>query len=377
MAHPSIHAIHGARGTRDGEFAPRLVFWELTNACNLKCVHCRACPVEQRSPEDLTLEESKTLVDQIASFAEPVLVLSGGEPLVRPDVFDIAEYGTSKGLRVALATNATLVTPEVARRIKESGVQRVSVSIDGATAESHDSFRQLSGAFDEAWQGIERIKAVDLPFQINTTITKHNIDEISDILALAVERGAVALHVFLLVPTGCGKEIADREMIGPQEYERVLNWFYDRSKDSGIRMKATCAPHYFRIMRQRAREEGIKIAPETHGFEAMTKGCLAGSGVCFVSHKGEVYPCGYLPVLAGNVRHRHFKEIWDNAEVFKILRDEDNLQGKCGYCEFRRICMGCRARAYGYTGNYLDPEPYCVYEPKAPAYRERREKRTQ
>ena len=327
------------------EFIPRLVFWELTSACNLKCVHCRACPIDQRSPEDLTTEEGKTLIEQIASFAKPVLVMSGGEPLVRPDVFELAEYGASQGLRIALATNGTLVTPEVVRQIKESGIQRVSVSIDGASAKSHDEFRRIPGAFDEAWKGIENIKAAGIPFQINTTVTKHNIAEIPDILKLAIERGAVALHIFLLVPTGCGKEIADDEMIEPAEYERVLNWFYDRSKDVKIGLKATCAPHYFRIMRQRAKAEGIRITPETHGFEAMTKGCLAGSAVCFVSHEGEVYPCGYLPVSAGNVRKQHFKDIWDGAEVFRVLRDEDNLQGKCGYCEFRRVCMGCRARA--------------------------------
>ncbi len=403
--------MHHPHHTFDGkhEFVPRLVFWETTTACNLRCVHCRACPVEERPPDDLTLDEAKTLIDQIASFAKPVLVLSGGEPLVRPDIFEIASYANAAGLRVALATNGTLVTPEVAREIRESGVQRVSVSIDGATAESHDSFRRLPGAFDDAWRGIEHIKAECVPFQVNTTVTRHNIDEIPAILELAKERGAVALHIFLLVPTGCGKEIADDEMIRPDEYERVLNWFYDRSKDAGIGLKATCAPHYFRVMRQRAKEEGRPLpnpprrgegvvelschaeggstadalcpmqggrsttpspwrggpgrgAP--HGFEAMTKGCLAGSAVCFVSHAGEVYPCGYLPVSAGNIRRENFKDIWENAKVFQDLRDEDNLQGKCGYCEYRRVCMGCRARAYGCTGNYLDPEPYCVYEPR-------------
>ncbi len=347
------------------EFIPRLVFWETTTACNLKCIHCRACPVEERPPDDLTLEESKTLIDQIASVAKPVLVLSGGEPLVRPDIFEIASYANEAGLKVALATNGTLVTPEIARKIRESGVQRVSVSIDGAASESHDSFRRLPGAFDCAWEGIELIKAEGIPFQINTTVTRHNIDEIPAILELAKERGAVALHMFLLVPTGCGKEIADEEMIRPDEYERVLNWFYDRSKDAGIALKATCAPHYFRVMRQRAKEEGIRITPETHGFEAMTKGCLAGSAVCFVSHVGEVYPCGYLPVSAGNVRRDNFKDIWENAKVFQDLRDENNLEGKCGICEYKRVCMGCRARAYGITGDYLAPEPYCVYEPKA------------
>jgi heme b synthase len=352
-------------GPHSDQYVPRLVFWELTSACNLRCVHCRACPAEERSPDELSTEEGMRLIDQIASFAKPVLVLSGGEPLVRPDVFEIAKYAASSGLRVALATNGTLVTPEIVRRAKESGIQRVSVSIDGPDAESHDGFRRVPGCFEAAWQGVEHFKAAGMPFQINTTVTKHNVESLPEILLMAVERGAAALHIFLLVPAGCGKEIADEEMITPEEYERVLNWLYDRSKDSQIGLKATCAPHYFRVMRQRAHAEGTKITAETHGFEAMTKGCLAGSGVCFVSHAGEVYPCGYLPVSAGNVRERHFREIWEDAEVFRILRDDANLRGKCGYCEYRRVCMGCRARAYGCTGDYLGPEPYCVYEPPA------------
>lgn len=357
----TIH-IHQHSSSAAG-FTPRLIFWEMTTACNLKCIHCRACPVDQRSPEDLTTQEGKAILDEIASFASPAVVLSGGEPLVRPDVFEIASYGTSKGLRMLLATNGTLVTPEVANEIVKAGIQRVSVSIDGATASTHDSFRRIDGAFQQAWRGIDNLKAAGVSFQINTAVSKHNIDEIPQILDLAVKSGAAALHLFLLVPTGCGKEIADSEMIDPQEYERVLNWFYDRSKDVGIGLKATCAPHYYRIMRQRAKEDGTKIQANPHGHDAITKGCLAGSAVCFISHKGEVYPCGYLTVSAGNIRQTSFKEIWEDAEVFKALRNEDNLEGKCGVCEYRRVCMGCRARAYAYTGNYLAPEPYCVYEP--------------
>jgi heme b synthase len=306
-----------------------------------------------------------SLIDQISSFAKPVFILSGGEPLVRTDLFRIAVYARSKGLKVALATNGTLVTEELAGRMAESGIQRVSISIDGADASSHDDFRRMPGAFDAALRGAEHVWSAGIPFQINTTVTKRNIGQLSRILDLAVDRHAAALHLFLLVPTGCGKEIADDEMIEPQEYESVLNWFYDQSKIAGIGLKATCAPHYFRIMRQRAKIEGTKITPETHGMEAMTKGCLAGSAVCFISHTGEVYPCGYLPVSAGNIRDQHFRNIWDNAQIFRELRDEDNLRGKCGGCEFRRVCMGCRARAYSYSGNYLDPEPFCVYEPGA------------
>jgi len=264
---------------------------------------------------------------------------------------------------MVLATNGTMVTPGVARRLAAVGIKRISVSIDGASAETHDRFRRQDGAFDAALAGIENVKAVGIPFQINTSITRQNIAELPDILEMAVRIDAVALHIFLLVPTGCGKEIADEEMITPQQYEEILNWFYDKSKEVPISLKATCAPHYFRIMRQRAAEEGKKITAETHGFEAMTKGCLAGTGVCFISQKGDVYPCGYLPVLAGSVRKTPFPEIWNDSELFRVLRDESLLEGKCGPCEFKNVCGGCRARAYAETGNYLTEEPYCVYTP--------------
>lgn len=345
------------------EHIPRLIFWETTTSCNLKCIHCRASAIDSRSPDDLTTEEAFGLLDQIASFANPVIVLSGGEPLVRDDIYDIAAYATSKELKVCLATNGTLLTSENAEKLKSSGAQRISISIDGANAESHDAFRRQPGAFDAALRGVEHSKSAGIPFQINTTITKHNKEQIADILDLATRLGAVSLHIFLLVPTGCGKEIADEEMITPAEYEDMLNWFYDRSKDSPISLKATCAPHYFRIMRQRAKAEGVKITDETHGFEAMTKGCLAGTGVCFISYKGDVYPCGYLPLKAGNVREQPFPEIWMNSELFLTLRNDDNLEGKCGPCEFNRVCGGCRARAYAASGNYLTEEPYCAYTP--------------
>jgi heme b synthase len=345
------------------KFVPRLVFWETTAACNLKCIHCRASAVDFQSPDDLTTKESFALLDSIASFARPVIVISGGEPLVRSDIFDIASHGNGLGLKMVMATNGTLLTPDIARKMKESGIQRISVSLDGASAASHDDFRRQQGAFDSALAGIEYVKAVDIPFQVNTSITRRNIDEIEEIMALAERIGAVALHIFLLVPTGCGKEIADEEMITPRQYEEILNWFYDQSKTTTLNLKATCAPHYFRIMRQRAAKEGVKITPETHGFEAMTKGCLAGSAVCFVSQKGDIYPCGYLPVKAGNVRETPFPQIWNGSELFRVLRDESKLEGKCGPCEFKNVCGGCRARAFAETGNFLTEEPYCAYTP--------------
>lgn len=343
----------------------RLVFWETTNSCNLKCIHCRASAVENRSPDELSYQQSRELLAEIASFAKPVIVLSGGEPLVRDDIFDIARYGTDLGLRMVLATNGTTVDVEIARRLVDSGIQRISISLDGADAPTHDSFRGLPGAFDAALRGIEYCKSAGMPVQVNTTVAKHNLEQLPRILHLVQSIGACALHLFLLVPTGCGKEISGREMISPAEYEGVLNWLYDSSKNAPVSLKATCAPHYFRVMRQRAKAEGIKITAETHGFEAMTKGCLAGSAVCFVSYKGDVYPCGYFPVTAGNVLETPFSQIWRDSELFQSLRQPALLKGKCGDCEYARVCGGCRARAYAETGDYLDEEPYCVYEPRS------------
>ncbi len=342
---------------------PRLIAWEFTAGCNLSCVHCRGSSTSDISPDELTTDEAKHFVDEIVEMGNPILILSGGEPLVRKDVYEIARYGTDSGLRVVLATNGTLLTPDVAVKLKDAGIQRISVSIDGATAKTHDDFRGVPGAFDGAMRGIEAIKQAGIGFQINTTITKRNIDEIPKILELATEIGAEAHHIFLLVPTGRGKDIENEE-IPPSEYELVLNWFYDQQKTTKIQLKATCAPHYFRIMRQRAKEEGIKITAKTHGYEAMTRGCLGGTGFCFVSSIGEVYPCGYLPILAGNIKEQTFRDIWDNSKVFNDLRDLSKLEGKCGECEYKKVCGGCRARAYAETGNYLAEEPYCIYTPR-------------
>ncbi len=342
---------------------PRLIAWELTNACNLACIHCRASAVREPQPGELTTAEAKHFVDELREY-RPILILTGGEPLLREDVYEIAQYATGKDLRVVLATNGTLLTSGIARKLKDSGIQRVSISIDGATKETHDVFRGEPGAFEGALRGIDILKTEGIGFQINTTITSRNLDEIPEIYDLAVELQASALHIFLLVPTGRGEEIESEE-IPPEEYERVLNWFYDKSRDKRMQLKATCAPHYFRIMRQRAKAEGIRITPETHGLEAMTKGCLGGSAFCFVSSLGNVYPCGYLPALAGNIKMKPFKMIWEKSKVFNDLRDSGMLKGTCGICEYRNVCGGCRARAYAGTGDYLGEEPYCIYMPAA------------
>ncbi|MBI4166002.1 MAG: radical SAM protein [Acidobacteria bacterium] len=394
--------LSSAQPSKSQEYKPRLIFWEVTKGCNLRCIHCRATATELSSPLDLPTAKALNVVEQVSQYALPILVLSGGEPLFRADIFQLARYATDHGLRVALATNGTLVTSEIARKIVDAGVRRVSISLDGACAATHDAFRGIPGAFDAALRGFRNLKELGMSVQINTTIARHNALELPAVFDLVRSIGADALHTFLLVPVGCGVEIAESQMVPPEEYEQILNWFYDRSQEGDIELKATCAPHYFRVMRQRRAAErraatavpptpekqdagaigptemtmpgstGMALHPHAaqarhvhpDGMSAVTKGCLAGTGVCFISHLGEVYPCGYLPVLAGDLRKQSFSDVWENSQVFHTLRDTESLKGKCGYCEFRNICMGCRARAFAASGDFMDEEPFCVYQPK-------------
>ena len=348
----------------DGVPAIRLVAWETTRNCNLSCIHCRASATSGPYENELDTPAAHRLLDQIAEVGKPIIILTGGEPLLREDIFEIAAYGTRLGLRMVMAPNGTLVTAENARKLVNAGIQRISISLDGADARSHDRFRGVSGAYEGALQGIRHAKAAGLEFQINTTITKTNLDQIPLILKLAEELGAAAHHIFLLVPTGRGKYIVDQE-IDAREYEETLNWFYDQRAQTGLQLKATCAPHYYRILRQRAKADGQSVTFETHGLDAVTRGCLAGTGFCFISHRGIVQPCGFLDLNCGDVTRETFGHIWRHSEVFKTLRDTGRLEGKCGDCEFRKVCGGCRARAYEATGNYLAPEPLCLYTPAA------------
>jgi len=366
----SFHGHHSEAGKHHGKSGnsnipqPRLIAWEITGACNLKCVHCRASAVEKPLPDEFSTDEAIKLVDEITSFSSPILILTGGEPLVREDVYDIASYATDKGLRVVMGSNGTLITSEVAKKLRKSGIQRVAISLESASPEIHDKFRMVPGAFEATLEGIKHLKEQKIGIQIDPTITKRNLDRIEEILDLAIDLEADALHIFLLVPTGRGKELKEEE-IPAEEYERVLNWFYDKHDKVPLHLKATCAPHYYRIMRQRAKEEGKKITQETHGLEAMTRGCLGGISFCFIGHAGQVQPCGYLELDCGNVRELPFKQIWEESKIFLDLRDYDKLKGKCGICEYKKVCGGCRARAYSLTGDYLGEEPYCIYEPKA------------
>jgi len=341
----------------------RLVAWETTRNCNLDCKHCRASATMGPYGDELDTPAALRLLDQITEVGEPIIILTRGEPLMRPDIFEIAAYGTSKGLRMVMAPNGTMITEQNARLMAESGIKRISISLDGATKEIHDNFRGVDGAFDGALNGIRLAKKAGVEFQINTTISKQNLDEIPKIFELAVGLGAVAHHIFLLVPTGRGKYMIEQE-INAEEYERTLTWFYDQRKNSPLQLKATCAPHYYRILRQRARADGEKVTFQTHGLDAVTRGCLGGIGFCFISHRGVVQPCGFLQTDSGNVTQTSFAEIWENSEVFKTLRNYDLLTGKCSPCEYRKVCGGCRARAYEATGDMMAEEPLCIYQPQ-------------
>lgn len=371
-----MHSSHAKNGSDrpphppsnpEGRTVPRLVFWELTKRCNLRCRHCRAVPSLHPLEGELDTEACYRFIEELARIGRPILVLTGGEPLYRTDLFDIAAFAVQRGFPVALATNGTLIDEPLARRVRETGIRRVSISLDGGTAATHDAFRGLPGSFDQALRGFRLLKSEGIPVQVNVTIARHNLTERQQILDLAVREGACALHLFLLVPVGCGVEIAPEAMISPQEYEDTLVWLYEQTHATSLELRATCAPHYYRIIRQRAKAEGRKLAPSREGMAAMTKGCLAGSGVFFLSYRGDVQPCGYLPISAGNIRETPIRKILQESPLLRDLRDPDILEGKCGLCEFRNVCGGCRARAYGVSGDYLAEEPMCVYTPRTPS----------
>ncbi|MFP4145525.1 MAG: radical SAM protein [Phycisphaeraceae bacterium] len=356
----------------------RLVFWESTAGCNLACVHCRRLDVSRElCQDDLTHDEAMGLVRSLKELGSPILVFSGGEPLMRPDLFELAREAKRIEIPTALATNGTIMDERVAARVVDAGFRRVSISFDGPDPATHDRFRGIEGAFESSIRGVRELRKQGMSVQINTTVARHNHEKLDELYQLALDLGVDALHVFMLVPVGCGVELPKSVMLEPGEYEKAMHWIYDRSLEGKMQLKATCAPHYFRILRQRAKEEGRPMpkAPPKGGhgghpgghpggsMAAMTKGCLAGQAVCFVSHTGEVFPCGYLPVTSGNVKETPLPTIWRDSGIFADLRDESRLEGKCGVCEYARVCQGCRARAYAKTGSYLAEEPSCEYVP--------------
>ncbi len=342
-----------------------MVAWEITRRCNLACLHCRAASNFGPYEGEFSTGRCLGLIDEIAEVGKPVVILTGGEPYLREDIFRIAAYGNEKGLRMVLATNGTTVDDSIAEKTREAGIKRVSISIDGANAPGHDAFRGVPGAFEGACAGIEAFKRAGVEFQINTTVTDRNIEEIDRITAFAEDIGAAGHHIFLLVPTGRGKDLAG-QAIGAADYERTLNWFYEKSLCSPLQLKATCAPQYYRIFRQRSPGTGKRDA-RSSPLHSMTRGCMGGSSFCFISHVGQVQPCGFLEIDCGRLTERSFSDIWHNSKIFADLRNLAGYKGKCGRCEFLKICGGCRARAWEASGDYLAEEPLCAYEPKKKA----------
>jgi radical SAM protein with 4Fe4S-binding SPASM domain len=337
----------------------RLIALELTRRCVLSCRICRAAAVGagQAAEDELAGDEWRRLIDNIASIWRPMVILTGGEPLLRPDVYAIAAHAAAKGLRVVLATCGAPLDDAAARRLIDSGVTAISISLDGARAPSHDAFRGQEGAFAAAMRGIESAKRAGLAFQINTTVTRDNRDELPAILELAARLGAKTFNPFLFVPAGHGRRMADRTLAAA-EYEQVLSWLAQRQDRGGIPIRVTCAPHYQRILRQQG-----KVPAEA---TAVRQGCLGGQSFAFVSHCGKVQACGFLEVECGDVRQGgyDFQKIWRTSPVFLALRDPARYRGRCGACEFLVVCGGCRGRAMATSGDYLGEEPLCLYQPR-------------
>ncbi|NHN60265.1 MULTISPECIES: radical SAM protein [Halorussus] len=335
----------------DTDERPFVLIWELTRACELTCEHCRADAQPDRHPDELTTAEAKTLLDRTAEFGENQLVVfSGGDPLKRGDAVELVEYGTDVGLHVTMTPSGTAsLTREAVGDLADAGLRRMAVSIDGATPERHDAFRGEEGSFRETVSAAQAADA-GLPLQVNTTVCRQTIADLPDIADLVADIGAVLWSVFFLVPVGRGAAL---DPISPDRAERVMEWLVDRRGEWPFGVKTTEAPHYRRVAVQRTE------APPDRQM-----GITAGDGFAFVSHVGEVYPSGFLPESAGNVRDRSVVDIYRNAELFEKLRDGDALRGKCGACPYRNVCGGSRSRAYATTGDPLEADPLCSFVPE-------------
>jgi heme b synthase len=347
------------------EFIPKWIAWEITRRCNLRCVHCRSSSsLEVEAHPDFPIAEAYRILDDIADYAKPVIVLSGGEPLMRKDVFQIAKYGTDKGLRMCIATNGTLVDDEICEKIKDSGIRIASLSLDGSEEAVHDNFRGQKGAFTGIINAARLFKKHGIEFIINSSFTKRNQEDIPKVYKLAKEIGATAWYLFMIVPTGRGEEIMN-ELISKEDYEKILEWHYQMEKnEKDLLVRPTCAPHYYRIVLQKSKEEGSQFQRRTLKFSTGgSKGCIAGQLIALIDVDENVLPCSYFPKPAGNLKEQSFRDIWEKSELFRELRDFKKYKGKCGSCEYITVCGGCRARAYAVRGDYLEEEPFCGHMP--------------
>lgn len=341
---------------------PKWIAWESTLKCNLNCIHCRSSSTAE-TVSAVSTQKAKALMDRVAAFCSPVFVLSGGEPMMRDDVAELTEYGTALGFRMCLATNGTLVTDRAAKSLKAAGIKMVSMSLDGSRPEIHDDFRKVPGAFEKVLKAAETLKKNGMEFIINSSFTQRNMADIPNVFELAKRIGAKAWYMFMIVPAGRGEK-AFEELVPPEYYEKILKWHYEAEKDEDeILMRPTCAPHYYRVMFEESRKRKEKFERRTLSFSTGgAKGCLAAQTIAFIDHKGDVRPCSYLELSGGNLFEKSFQEIW-NSPLFRDLRDFKKYKGRCGQCEYIKICGGCRARAYAKTGDYLDEEPYCLHVP--------------
>jgi radical SAM protein with 4Fe4S-binding SPASM domain len=340
----------------------RWVAIELTARCNLRCVHCRISSADAGA--ELSADEIRRLLDDVAKIGNPTIVLSGGEPLLRSDVFSIAADAAEKGFRVGIATNGTLVTPAVAHLIKDAGIKIAALSLDGPDAKTHDAFRGADGAFDAAVRAAGILKKTGIPFIINSSFTKKNAALAPETCKLARSLGAKAWYMFAVVPAGRAASGA-AELLDASECDRMLRWHYEAEKaETEMLMRPTCAPHYYRIAKELDAKTGTPLERKTLKLSpGGSKGCVAAEHICFVTCAGEVQPCSYLPLSAGNVRKIPFNEIWENSELFRSLRDPERHSAGCGPCEYFSVCGGCRARALAYKGDIFAKDPLCLHAP--------------
>jgi radical SAM protein len=344
---------------------PFLLFWETTRACDLACQHCRACAVPLRSPRELSTDEGKRLLDEARAMGVPLVVLTGGDPAKRPDLLDLVRHGSSIGLRMALTPSATpLITRELLVALREAGLARLAISLDGAVAETHDAFRGTSGSYARTLEILREAREVGLTTQVNTSVVRENVGELARVAELVAALDVELFSVFLVVPTGRAR---GGSALGAEEIEEVLEWLAERSESFPFDVKTTAAPQLRRVLLQHKvrRNEIVGIRD---GIGRAPRGVNDGSGIVFVSHEGDVFPSGFLPIRCGNVRDEGLTRVYREHPLFASLRDGDRLGGKCGRCEFRFVCGGSRARAYATSGDPLAADPGCVYEPRLEAH---------
>ena len=365
-------SLHNERMVHaDFNLAPFTIAWEVTRACAYACVHCRADALHTPDPNELKTDEALRLIDRLTEFGSPILIFTGGDPMMRKDLHELIAYATQKGLRCSLTPTATAL-PTTARleKVREAGIRRIALSLDAPRSEIHDDFRQVKGSWQRTMDILHRAQSIGVSVQVNTTVAKHNVDILDEMVPFLQEVGAVQWSLFFLVPTGRAQA---KNMISPEEHERVFNWLYDLSKNAPFDIKATAAPMYRRVAIERKRAEQGADKPVTFqgagfqyadGLNRPTRGVNDGNGFLFISHVGDIQPSGFLPLTAGNVRTDDVIDVYRHSQIFTDLRTPDKIKGRCGICEYRDVCGGQRGRAYGVTGDYLESDPACLYIPQ-------------